>query len=348
MKDNKRGWLALTVAVLLLGTPVLSLAKARSGYRGGPGSSRSSSPSDNSFGSGGSRTFESNGFKPIERPAASPGSAAGLGVPATPAAPPVAQPSFFQRNPIMTGIGAGVAGSWIGHILFGATSAPAVEHDGSGNSAKQENNTDSTSSGPLSGLVLFTMGLVGFGAYYLYKRRHGSLSPGMIGSGNTRSSPRETPPVWVPASVGILSPSVSKPKLMVDDEAEFHRLLVEIQIAWSRQDVQVLRRATTPEMCRYFSDKLAENVSAGVENRIEDVSMVRMEVCESWVEDARLYTTVLMQWTARDYVVPLAEASDLSEAGNSSDRSLREFAEAWTFVKYRDGTWQLSAIQQAG
>jgi predicted lipid-binding transport protein (Tim44 family) len=184
-------------------------------------------------------------------------------------------------------------------------------------------------------------------AQYLYKRRNGSLSPGMTGFGNTRSAPTGDSPVWVPASGGILSPSISEPKLTVDDEMEFRRLLFEIQTAWGRQDVQGLRRATTPEMCQYFSDKLAENVSGGIENRIEDVSMVRTDVRESWVENARIYATVLMQWTARDYVQLIAGLSESNAPGNTDDIGLNEFAEAWTFVKHQDGTWLLSAIQQS-
>jgi hypothetical protein len=175
MRYSNTPVIALAVVVTLLGTPVLSLAKAGSGYRGGRGFSQSGSMSSNSVGSRGSRTFEQNGFKPIERSAASPGSATtamphstGPGASPAPAAaaPPVAQPSFFQRNPIMTGIAAGLAGSWIGHLLFGASSTQAVEHDGSGNSVKQEEGTASTSSGPSSGLLLFMMSLVGLGAYY--------------------------------------------------------------------------------------------------------------------------------------------------------------------------------------
>jgi len=350
MRENKRRWLALAVAVSLLGTPVLSLAKAGSGYRGGRGSSQSGSPSYNSVGNRGSRTFEPNGFKPIERSAASPGSAAGApraagpGAPPTSAGAPVAQPSFFQRNPIMTGIAAGLAGSWIGHMLFGATSAPAVVHDGAGNPAKQEDGTASSSSGPSAGLLLFMIASAGLGAYYLYKRRNVNLSSAITGPGHARSNS----PAWVPPSVGVLSPlSSSEPKLTVADEDEFGRLLVEVQTAWSRQDISRLRRVATPEMFEYFNDKLAENVSGGVENRVEDVVVRGAEVREYWSEEARLYATVLMQWTARDYVQPLASSSEPSEPGNSGDRSFSEFAEAWTFVKHQDGKWLLSAIQQA-
>lgn len=353
MRDNKILMLVLSIVISLLGTPVLSLAKAGSGYRGGRGFSQSGGMSSNSVGSRGSRTFEQNGFKPIERSTASPGSAAtgashstGPGASPAPAAEasPVAQPSFFQRNPIMTGIAAGLAGSWIGHMLFGATSTQAVVHDGTGNPVKQEDSAISSSSESSSGLLFLMIALAGLGAYYLYKRRN--LNPGaaMTGSGNARSNS----PVWVPPSIGVLSPlSSSEAKLTVADEDEFRRLLVEIQTAWSRQDIQKLHRIVTPEMCEYFSSKLAENVSAGVENRVEDIVMVRTEVRESWVEGARIYATVLMQWTARDYVQPLTGSSGPSEPGNAGDRSLSEFAEAWTFVKHQDGTWLLSAIQQS-
>ena len=38
---------------------------------------------------------------------------------------PAMQPSFMQRNPLLAGLAAGVAGSWIGHMLFGATDSIA-------------------------------------------------------------------------------------------------------------------------------------------------------------------------------------------------------------------------------
>ncbi|MGA6828836.1 Tim44 domain-containing protein [Nitrospira sp. NS4] len=230
-------------------------------------------------------------------------------------------------------------------MLLGATSVPAaVNDDGSGNSVKEENGAVSTSSGPSTGVLLFMMASVWLGAYYLYKRRNPHLSPAFSGPSNARAGL----PAWVPPSIGVLSPvSSSDLKLTAADEAEFRRLLIEIQAAWDRQDAQRLRRLTTPEMYQYFSDKLAKNVSRGVESRVEDVVVMRTEVCESWAEEARFYATVLMQWTARDYVRPLAmPSSELGDAGEAGDRLSGEFAEAWTFVKHHDGKWVLSAIQR--
>jgi predicted lipid-binding transport protein (Tim44 family) len=146
--------------------------------------------------------------------------------------------------------------------------------------------------------------------------------------------------------VGVLSPlSSSEPKVTAADEEEFRRLLVEVQTAWSRQDIQKLRRIVTPEMCEYFSDKLSENVSGGVENRVEDVVVTRADLRESWAEDARLYATVLLQWNARDYMQSLTKSSP-DDTGKAGDRPSCEFAEAWTFVRHRDGKWLLSAIQE--
>ena len=355
MKDRKIRMITLGVVLSLLGTPVLSLAKAGSGYRGGRGSSQGSAVSSNNVGSRGSRTFEQNGFKPIERSATPTASATaatnapGPGAAPISAASPVVQPSFLQRNPMLSGLAAGLAGSWIGHMLFGTTSAPAGVHEGARDLSKQEDGSASSSSGPSAGLLFIVMAMVAVGVYYLYKKRNGALSPVFPGFGSTSPAPRSGSPAWVPASVGILSPSLSEPKLTAADEEEFRRLLIAIQTAWGRQDVQSLRRIATPEMSQYFSDKLAENLSAGVENRVEDVLVIRTEVREAWAEDARLYATVLMQWKVQDYVQsPGKQSSDAVDIGKGEDQALVEFAEAWTFVKHREGKWLLSAIQQIG
>jgi hypothetical protein len=355
MKDRKIRVITIGVVLSLLGTPVLSLAKAGSGYRGGRGSSQGGAVSSSSVGSRGSRTFEQNGFKPIERSATPPASAtattkaAGPGAHPISAPSPAVQPSFLQRNPVLSGLAAGLAGSWIGHMLFGATSAPAAVHDRAGDLSRQEDSSASSSSGPSAGLLFIVMAMVAVGVYYLYKKRNGAFSPAYPGFGRTSPAPRGGSPAWVPASVGILSPSSSEPNLTAADEEEFRRLPVAIQTAWGRQDVQGLRRVATPEMFQYFSDKLAENLSAGVENRVEDVVVMRAEVREAWAEDARLYATVLMQWRAQDFVQsPGMQSSEAEHMGKGEDQASMEFVEAWTFVKHREGKWLLSAIQQIG
>jgi hypothetical protein len=246
--------------------------------------------------------------------------------------PPAAQPSFFQRNPILSGLVAGFAGSWIGHLLFGATNAPAASHDTSGDAFNQDGST-AVHSGPSAGLLLMVMAVGAVAVYYFYRRRQGSLSS-VFSGGNV--SPRSEPPVWVPSSIGILSPSLTEPKVTTADVEEFRHRLIDVQAAWSRQDIESLRRVATPEIVQYFSEQLADNVSQGVENRVEDVVVTGVEVREAWTEEARCYATVLLQWKAKDWM----------GMKNGEEPISKEFAEAWTFVKHRDGQWLLSAIQQ--
>ena len=42
---------------------------------------------------------------------------------------PAMQPSFMQRNPLLAGLAAGIAGSYIGNMLFGATESSARTTD---------------------------------------------------------------------------------------------------------------------------------------------------------------------------------------------------------------------------
>jgi predicted lipid-binding transport protein (Tim44 family) len=146
-----------------------------------------------------------------------------------------------------------------------------------------------------------------------------------------------------------LSPSSPEPKLTAADEGEFRDRLIDIQTAWGRQDIQTLRRISTLEISQHFSDILADNLSQDIENRIEDVVIMRADVREAWAEGARVYATVLFQWKARDYARSASKSSGDSESSQAwRDGSIVEHSEAWTFVKHGDGKWLLSAIEQVG
>jgi predicted lipid-binding transport protein (Tim44 family) len=230
-------------------------------------------------------------------------------------------------------------------MLFGPTAAPAASHE---DLTRQQEGHEPGSPGPSMGFLLAMMALIGACLYFFYKRRQSVVSAVFAGSRHSDLSVKGSAPAWVPASVGVLHPSSSEePQLTDGDEAEFRRLLVESQRAWSRQDVQGLRHLTTPEMYQYFSDTLAENVSAGVENRVEDIIVTRAEVCECWAEKRRVYATVLLQWKARDYVRSLDQStSDPASVIEGNDRIPTDAREAWTFVRHQQGKWLLSAIQQ--
>ncbi|MEP6600436.1 MAG: TIM44-like domain-containing protein [Nitrospirota bacterium] len=333
--------IAVLVVLAMALTPTLSFARAGGGGgRGSGGGISQGGSSSGSIGSRGSRTYDNNGYKPIERsntPAASAGRA---GAPAAQPQPAISPP-FWQRHPILTGLAAGVAGSWIGHMLFGANNTLAAN--------PESGTTDGASDTGLGSIfmLLMLMLLGGAALYYFMKVRRGpSATPAYAGL--SRNAVGDTGIQTAPVSQrGFMSEAQIAGPVGAVDQDKFKEILGDVQAAWSKQDLDALKRLTTPEMLHYFSTALSENVSQEVENHVEDLRVLSIEVKESWTEEATDYATALLRWTARDYTVSLSKQR--GEAGyvvEGNDQTPTEVSEAWTFLRYRGGKWLLSAIQQ--
>jgi predicted lipid-binding transport protein (Tim44 family) len=341
---NATKLMAATIVIALIGVPTVSFAKARGGGFGGgySGGSRGYSGSE-SMGSRGSRTYDQNGAKPIEqsttpRPSATPPPSAAGSPTAQPA--PAMQPSFMQRNPLLAGLAAGVMGSYIGHMLFGATESSARTTDAG--EAVGETNKPPEGFGS-TGILLILM-LLGAGAFYYFMKVRRSPTPDF--SGITRSSTFSGSLAAEPSATTLSTATVDE-EVTSADKAAFQQLLIDVQTAWSKQDLAGLRRFVTPEILSYFSTALAEQTSLDLANHVEDVVLLRAEVKETWTEDAIRYATVGLHWSARDYTVSLTkqrrEPGYLIE-GNKETPT--EAGEVWTFMRYQNGKWLLSAIQQ--
>ena len=296
------------------------------------------------MGSRGSRTYDQNGAKPIQQ-SATPGPAAtapqsAAGSPAPTAQPtPATQPSFLQRNPLLAGIAGGIAGSWLGHMLFGATDSSARTND----AGEPVGETGQAAGAPGSVGILLILILLGAGAllYFVKVRR-----PIPDFSGITRSSTVGGSLLAEPSPT-ILQATAVVSDVTTADKTAFQQLLTDIQTAWSKQDLAGLRRYVTPEMLTYFSTALAENTSQEIENHVEDVVLLRAEVREAWTEGATHYATVGLRWSARDYTLSLTKQR--GEPGylvEGSEETPTESGEVWTFMRYQNGKWLLSAIQQ--
>jgi len=337
---NTTKLMAATIVIALIGVPTVSFAKARGGgYSGG---SRGYSGSE-SMGSRGSRTYDQNGAKPIEqsttpRPSATPPPSAAGGPAAQPA--PAMQPSFLQRNPLLAGLAAGVMGSYIGHMLFGATESSARTTDAS--EAAGETNKPAEGFGS-TGILLILM-LLGAGAFYYFLKVRRSPTPDF--SGITRSSTFSGSLAAEPSATTLSTAAVDD-EVTSADKAAFQQLLIDVQTAWSKQDLAGLRRFVTPEMLSYFSTALAEQTSLDIANHVEDVVLLRAEVKETWTEDAIRYATIGLHWNARDYTVSMTKQR--GEPGyliEGNEETPTEAGEVWTFMRYQNGKWLLSAIQQ--
>lgn len=270
-----------------------------------------------SSGSRGTRTYQ-----------ASPSSAQPLERSVTPKSEPVTggqqNPNALNNgtsHPFLSGIAGGIVGMGIAHMLFGGGGM------GGGGGLIQ---------------LLLIGGLIYYGIRFFRSRgmKPGASSifpmdnlTGNASSGNIISKPDISQAITVTES----------------DIAAFKQSLLDIQNAWSSEDFNRLRQYVTPEMLHYFNDELSANVSRGLSNRIEQVEVQKVEPVESWQEYNLTYASVIMQWTASDYMVRLDRQPNNSDYVASGDAKKAETAqEQWTFSRVEGGRWLLSAIQQMG
>ena len=145
------------------------------------------------------------------------------------------------------------------------------------------------------------------------------------------------------AAMGAAQVATRPIQIAEADYQVFERLLVEVNAAWSRQDLEALRRISTPEMTNYFADDLAALRARGWTNTTADVRLEGGDLSEAWAENGQEYATVAMRFS----LVDVTRAADGSVTeGHPTERHTA--TEIWTFVRYTGEAWRLSAIQQTG
>lgn len=303
-------WFTLLLTLLLCAAPTLAEARAGGGA---------------SFGSRGSRTYSSVPWtstapqaRPLNRVAPSPSSAA------RPSAPFYA-PSRFAAHPFLRGMMGGLLGAGLIGLLFG------------------------------HGFFAYGLGVAGMLGLLLQLALLAVVIRLMMGAARGRMYGLERRSFAYATAEdagprpGYGAPTAEKPAsrdeigITGSDYTEFERLLVAVQSAWSRHDIEALRRDITPEMVSYFSEKLSANTSAGIDNRVEDVCFEAGDLAEAWNDGDLQYATVAMRWSARDYTVRVDTGAPVD--GRDAERVMA--TEVWTFVRAPGGRWLLSAIQQA-
>lgn len=221
-------------------------------------------------------------------------------------------------------------------MSFGATnsSAQTTEAD----TPTPETNTTTHDLGS-AGILLILLLVAALTVFYFLKIQRPSL-PDFSGiTGRDPSLPAKR--------FGTTRQKLSVDSITSADKAAFQQLLIDVQRAWSKQDLTELRQFVTPEMLNYFSAALADNTSQDVQNHVEDVVLLRAEILEAWTEQATQYVTAGLRWSARDYNVSLTKKR--GEPGyvvEGSEKTPTESGEAWTFTRSHDGKWLLSGIQQ--
>jgi predicted lipid-binding transport protein (Tim44 family) len=130
-------------------------------------------------------------------------------------------------------------------------------------------------------------------------------------------------------------------QIQPSDYEAFERLLVDIQAAYSNEDMGKLRTLATPEMATFFNEDMQQNRQRGQVNKVIDTKLLQGDLAEAWREGESEYASVAMRFSMVDRYVDIASGRLIS----GSDQPV-EVTEVWTFVRPRGANWELSAIQQ--
>jgi len=232
----------------------------------------------------------------------------------------------------MRGMMGGLAGGFLGSMLFGGMGGL-----GGG--------------GGLGGIlpILLLVGL-GYLGYRFYARR------------------RQEQAAWAPPVEGTIPGPYAAPAAVADtagedrnkgleyirrmdpafDEKAFGETASDaffrLQGGWTRRDLSPLSGLLTDEMrATLQADADALKAKARI-NRLENISVRKVEITEAWQKSGQDFATVLFQANLLDYTT--------DEAGkvlSGSDAVPVKFEEFWTFTRpVGPGAWRLSAIQQPG
>jgi predicted lipid-binding transport protein (Tim44 family) len=336
MRRRPAAVLAAFAVVALALAP--AVADARAGGRGSSGSRGSqtyTAPPSTQTAPGTTRNFDRTDTAPA-RPGAPAATAPGATRPAT-----AATGGFLSRNPVMAGLmggllGAGLFGLLSGAGLFGGLAGFA----GFLGLLLQV--------AIIAGLVFLVMRLIrgnrqpalaGGPTGHAREMQGGgrpNLGGGNLGGGMSMGAR--------PAAAGGPGGVARRPiEITATDFQTFERSLMEVQDAWSRQDLATLRRLSTPEMERYFAQDLKDLAARGWTNVASDVRLESGDLAEAWQENGQDYATVAMRFSL---VETTTDATGKVVEGHPTERETA--TEVWTFTRRQGTPWLLSAIQQAG
>lgn len=302
-----------------------------------------------SFGSRGSRSMTPvRPYTPPTSPGVRPSTPAQPGSPSATsprgmAASPAGGTSSFLRG-LGGGILGGLAGSMLGHWLFGGTSAQAAPGAGG-----------SSGFGLMDLILLGGIGLLIY--LFIAKRRREQAAaalPGVHQSSMTEGSLQppyyelEAPPAAELdrdlekglKNIEQLDPLFAEDRFK-DQAMDF---FFKIQGAWADRDMSSVKHLLSNEMFRLLQEDAGKMRQDGLVNRLENIAVREVNLTEAWQESGQDFITVRIYATLLDYTVN-EKTGEIVE-GSKADPV--KFEEYWTFVRpVGNNPWQLSAINQA-
>ena len=310
--SNLRAVVKALAVVLALAVPAaltISAADARvcGGYSSGSRGARTfSAPPSTSTAPGTAQPFN----RTITQPSTSPGYSPGLGG------------GFFNRpgRGLLGGLAAGFLGAGLFGLLFGGGLFSGIGGFSS-----------------ILGLLLQIVLIVFLARMAMSWWQRRQMGPAYAGSG-LGQGPSQGSPMGL-GGFGFGSSS-APPEIQPADYETFERLLIELQDAYSNEDVARLGRVATPEMVSYFVRDLDANRARNQVNKVADTKLLQGDLSEAWREGDNEYASVAMRYSLIDRML------DRSSGQVVSGGQPEQVTEVWTFMRPRGGNWILSAIQQ--
>jgi predicted lipid-binding transport protein (Tim44 family) len=308
--QHMRGWVKAIAIVLSLALPVLAASSADARIGGGFSS-----------GSRGSRTFSAPPATNTAPSTAQPFNRT-FGQPSSPSMNSPIGGGLFGRSGggLFRGFAAGFLGAGLLGLLFGGGLFSGI-------------GGFSSILGLILQIVLIVF-LARMAMSWWQRRQMSQAAYAGGGLGNTSNSNF--------GGMGFgLGTSSAPLQIQPTDYEAFERLLVDLQAAYSNEDVARLRTLATPEMVAFFTEDMQQNRARGQINKVSDTRLLQGDLAEAWREGDADFASVAMRFSMIDKYVDINSGRLVSGSEQPT-----EATEVWTFVRRRGGNWMLSAIQQ--
>jgi predicted lipid-binding transport protein (Tim44 family) len=249
----------------------------------------------------------------------------------------------------MQGMAGGLAGGFLGSLLFGSRGY-----------AQPMGSTGGGGFGLLDLIIVGALIYFGFKFYRRWRAPRASTGYYEEGGPSRFEGPPGTDYLGSQPYPGSGGPDYSPPYDEVDrgfqqirrsdpsfSEAKFletvQDIFFRIQASWMHRSIATMGSMLTPEMAQFFVGEIDGLKQAGRINKLENIAVRKVEPSEVWQEDGKDYVTVLFTANLLDYTVD-EKTGQVIEGDEINPVKFQEF---WTFCRDTgSGQWQLSAINQ--
>ncbi len=240
--------------------------------------------------------------------------------------------SSSRSSGFLRSMGGGLAGGFLGSMLFGGMGRGMGGFGG-------------------SGIGLFEILLIGGIIYFLVKkfsRPRNTVDPALNDFGQNRtftSSPGSPPPPPLdPVQAGLKEIADHDPQF---DEEHFKEVaqdvFFKIQAGWTRRDFGVIKHLLGNDLAAEYEGHFAEMTEKAQFNRLENIAVRKVEIVDAGIDHNEEFITILFTANLLDYTVD--EASGAVLAGDPLEPV--KFKERWTFARpVGSANWKLEGISE--